>query len=83
MTLSIDHIIMTELAQAGIFGAAEEPISGGNRPVVADFVFCEDLEANPSFLPVRASRTCLPFRDRQAQTGLVKYVPQNPLVFRK
>jgi hypothetical protein len=40
---AIDHIIIVELAQTGIFWAVKEHISGGNLPVVADLVFCEDL----------------------------------------
>ena len=39
----INYLIFTILAQAGIFRAVEKHISGGNLPVVADFVFCEDL----------------------------------------
>jgi hypothetical protein len=39
----IDHIIMAELAQAGVLRAIEKHISGGDCPVVADLVFCEDL----------------------------------------
>ena len=39
----INHIIILKLAQAGIFGAVEKHISGGDLPVVADLVFCEDL----------------------------------------
>ena len=34
---------MAELAQTGVFGAVEKHITGGNLPVVADFIFCEDL----------------------------------------
>ena len=39
----INYLIFTILAQAGLFRAVEKHISGGNLPVVADFVFCEDL----------------------------------------
>ena len=39
----IDHIVMAELAQTGIFGAVEKHITGGNLPVVTDFVFREYL----------------------------------------
>ena len=39
----IDHIIMAELAQAGVFGAVEKHKTGGDLPVVADLVFREDL----------------------------------------
>ena len=39
----IDHIVIAELAQAGIFGAVESHISRGDLPVIADFIFCEYL----------------------------------------
>ncbi len=45
--IEIDHIIIFELAQAGIFGAVESHISRGNLPVVADLVFCEYLCGRP------------------------------------
>ena len=41
--IEIDHIIIFELAQAGIFGAVEKHISRGNLPVVADLVLGEYL----------------------------------------
>jgi hypothetical protein len=39
----INHIVLTVLAQAGIFRAAEKHVPWGNIPVVADFIFCEYL----------------------------------------
>ncbi len=39
----INHIIILKLAQAGVLGSVEKHISGGDLPVVADLVFCEDL----------------------------------------
>ena len=39
----IDHIIIHELAQPGVFGAVEKHIPWGDLPVVTDFVFCEYL----------------------------------------
>jgi hypothetical protein len=39
----INHIVLTVLAEAGIFVASEGHISRSNFPVVADLVFCEDL----------------------------------------
>ena len=52
----IDHIMITILAQAGIFRAVEEHISGGNLPVVTDLVFCEDLRGLRSCPCRRAAR---------------------------
>ena len=40
----IDHIVMAEPAQAGIFEAVEDHISWGNLPVIADLIFREDLK---------------------------------------
>ena len=55
-TSQIDHIVFTILAKAGLFGAVEKHASGGNRPIVADLVFCEDLTGR-SFI---AGKTCAP-----------------------
>jgi hypothetical protein len=39
----INHIVIVELPQAGLFGFVEKHIYRGNFPIVADFIFCEDL----------------------------------------
>lgn len=52
----IDHIIIIELAQAGILGAVEKHKTGGDLPVVADFVFGEYLRGLHSYLCGRPIR---------------------------
>ena len=50
---------MAELAQAGIFGAVEKHKTGGNLPVVADFIFCEYLCGRPLIAgKIHAPKSC-------------------------
>ena len=40
---AIDHIIIVELAKAGVFGAVEKHVTRSNFPVVTNLIFCEDF----------------------------------------
>ena len=52
----IDHIVIVKLAQAGLLGAVEKYASGGNRTVVTNFIFCEDLKGRSLI----AGKICAP-----------------------